>query len=102
MDKKTELHNLNKEIKRLELKDKALIAKQDLFRRKLERHLKLKTKTKKELQKIEADFDDKFSDLRVKVGEKRIKYLKMRLDLIGNPKTVRVDESGIDKIIGSL
>ena len=93
------LLKIEKELTRLVNLDKLLISKRDLYLRKLDRAKSVPEKVK---AKKLAKFDEEYTDMRLKVGLKRMKYFQEKLDIIGRPKSVKIAEENLDVFLDRL
>ena len=87
-----DLKTLEMELSRLYNLDKKLIAKADLYQRKLDAcNLSKKIKEKKL-----AKFNQEYHEMRLKVGKKRVELMGKKLSIIGYPKSVKINEEILD------
>lgn len=87
----TEIEN---EIEKLKTLQSKLIRQHDQF------HLKLEKKklTKKEKDKKNSEFMEKYLDYRLKIGTKWVKLLDEKMALEGRTKLVKINESKLNEI----
>jgi hypothetical protein len=89
------MEEIEKEIERLEVLDKKLIAKHQLYLRKLDR-----VKVSKAIKdKKYAEFCEEYYELRLRVGRKRLEYYQKRQAIIGRPKSINLKEEKIDYLL---
>ena len=86
---------IEQELAKLVLMDRKLIAKHDLFKRKLERLPVEKAVKEKKYDR----FFQEYLDMRVKIGNKRLYYRQKQLDLVGNPSSVKIKECNLDSFL---
>lgn len=92
--RKLKIQNVKKELKRLKLMDRKLISKKELYFRKME-----KVSNGEDKKSKIGKFVDSYLTCRIKVGKKRLEFYDKLQQLIGKPKSVKVDDSHLDYML---
>lgn len=95
-----QVEKFDREIKRLQLFQFKLIKKKELYQAKLDRAVLLKKITSDSRTKRMSKFNEEYTTLRVQLGRKWVDLLHQKIELVGKPKSVNINEERLDSIMG--
>jgi hypothetical protein len=101
-ERKKALSKVNLELERLKTLDQELIAKKNIYEDKLKLAVKRGKITLGESKEKMSDFNEKYLEHRVKVGQKRLEYYTKKNELIGRTQLVKLDTTQLNDMLSSI